>query len=224
MKTKTFLFLLLFLTLTSWTANAQNPIPYSPDAICLPHIHGSAIDQRGWCNIETATQTIALSAGWNSMSTNLEIELQDLKDALLLAMPNAGANSIIIKSKSDGTTFYNGAHWRGKLNALDVMQMYKIKVDTDCEITLEGTPIDPSEHFITICYGSNWIGFPLSENISLSDAFPELASRGDMVKSKTNGGLYNGSTWRGPLNTLVPGQGYIYKSTVQEDRIFTFPQ
>ena len=105
MKTKTFLFLLLFLTLTSWTANAQNPILYSPEAICLPHIHGSAIDQRGWCNVETATQTIALMAGWNSMSTNLEIELQDLKDALLVALPNAGTNSIIIKSKNNGITF-----------------------------------------------------------------------------------------------------------------------
>ncbi len=224
MKTKSFLLLLLFFTLKPWAADAQNPISYFPEAIRLPHIHGSAFDQRGWCNVETATQTITLSPGWNSISTYLEIELQDLKDALLVALPNAGANSIIIKSKSNGITTYNGSHWRGQLNSLDVAQMYKIKVDTDCEITLEGSLIDPSEHSITICYGNNWIGFPLSEDISLNDAFPELASRGDIVKSKTNGGIFNGSTWRGTLNTLAPGKGYIYKSTVQGNRIFTFPQ
>jgi len=167
------------------------------------------------------TQTTALNQGWNWFSTNVDITLEDLQNALVDALPNT---SITIKSKDNGTTTYNGSIWRGQLNTLEVTQMYRISVSTACEITIEGMPINPAEHPITISNGANWIGFPLSESMSLSNAFNGFAVSGDMVKSKDNGiATYNGTQWRGTLNTLMPGQGYIYKSNVQEDRTFTFP-
>ena len=166
------------------------------------------------------SQTISLSAGWNWCSFNVDITLNDLKAALVEALPGT---SITIKSQNNNNTTYNGIRWRGQLTTLDVTQMYRIWVSTDCEITLEGTPLNPAEHPITISNGVNWIGFPFSESMSLSDAFADAVS-GDVVKSKVNGiAIYNGTTWRGTLNTLVPGQGYIYKSTTTEDRIRTFP-
>ena len=166
------------------------------------------------------SQTISLSAGWNWCSFNVDITLNDLKAALVEALPGT---SITIKSQNNNNTTYNGIRWRGQLTTLDVTQMYRIWVSTDCEITLEGTPLNPAEHPITISNGVNWIGFPFSESMSHSDAFADAVS-GDVVKSKVNGiAIYNGTTWRGTLNTLVPGQGYIYKSTTTEDRILTFP-
>lgn len=166
------------------------------------------------------TQTVELSAGWNWFSPNVEITLEDLQDALVDALPNA--NAIMIKSKN-GITTYNGDTWRGQLDSLDVTQMYRISVGTACEITLEGIPIIPAEHPVTIHNGVNWIGFPLSENMTLNDAFAGFVVAGDMVKSKNGVATYNGTDWRGSLDTLESGQGYIYKSIVQEDRIFTFP-
>ena len=169
----------------------------------------------------TITQTIALSTGWNWWSTNLEITLDNLKAALVEALP--GTN-ITIKSKDNGQTNYNSTTWSGQLTTLDVAQMYRISVSAACEITLEGTPINLAEHPITISNGDNWIGFPLNESVSLSNTFNGFAVSGDVIKSKDNGiATYNGSQWRGTLNTLVPGQGYIYKSNVQENRTFTFP-
>jgi len=107
---------------------------------------------------------------------------------------------------------------------LDVTQMYKISVSAACEITLEGTPVNPAAYPITIHNGANWIGFPLSESVSLSNTFTGFAVSGDVIKSKENGiATYNGTQWRGTFNTLVPGQGYIYKSSATEDRTFTFP-
>jgi hypothetical protein len=44
------------------------------------------------------------------------------------------------------------------------------------------------------------------------------------IKSKSNGyTTFNGTMWRGSLNTLQPGAGYIYQSNATGNRIFTFP-
>lgn len=165
------------------------------------------------------SQNVTLVAGWNWFSPNVEITLEDLQDALVDALPNA--NAIMIKSKN-GIVTYNGDIWRGQLDSLDVTQMYRISVGTACEITLEGIPIIPAEHPVTIHNGVNWIGFPLSENMTLNEAFSGFVVAGDMVKSKNGVATYNGTDWRGSLDTLEPGQGYIYKSNVQEDRAFIF--
>ena len=168
------------------------------------------------------TQTIGLSQGWNWVSFNVEITLDDLKATLVAALP--GTNSITIKSKNEGAATYNGTVWRGQLGSLDLSRMYRVYVEAACEITLEGLPINPAEHPITLSNGFNWIAFPFSESKTLTEAFAGFAINGDAVKSKGNGAAnYNGTSWRGTLNTLVPGQGYIYKSNATEDRVFTFP-
>jgi hypothetical protein len=44
------------------------------------------------------------------------------------------------------------------------------------------------------------------------------------IKSKSNGfANYNGTRWIGGLKNLVPGQGYMYKSTATENKIFIYP-
>ena len=168
------------------------------------------------------TQIVELSAGWNWFSPNVEITLEDLLNALIDALPNA--NAITIKSKDNGIVTYNGSIWRGQLTTLDLTQMYRISVGNACEISLEGILINPANHPVTIHNGANWIAFPLSESMSLNDVFGGFAVPGDVVKSKSNGvATYNGTSWRGSLNTLEPGQGYIFNSNVQSDRTFTFP-
>ena len=152
-------------------------------------------------------------------SPNVEITLDDLKSVLVTALPNT---SIVIKSQSNGNTSYSGGIWRGSLTSLDVAQMYRIKVSTACEISLTGVPINSAEHPVTISYGANWIGFPLSQSITLGNAFAGFAIRGDRVKSQAGAAQYNGTMWR-PSFSLTPGNGYIYKSNVTDNRTFTFP-
>ncbi len=164
-------------------------------------------------------QIIGLTKGWNWCSFNVEITLDDLKAALVDALP--GVVGMNIKSKELYTT-YNGSGWRGTLSSIDVAQMYQVKIATACEISLTGTPINPEEHPVTILKGVNWIGFPLDGNMSLSSAFAGFAINGDMVKSKDHSSSYNGVRWRGPLESLEPGNGYIYKSNSLENRVLIF--
>ena len=169
--------------------------------------------------LEALTQTIALTAGANWFSTNVEITLDDLKAALVEALP--GSN-IVIQSKNQNTT-YNGSRWRGQLTSMDVASMYKITVQADCEIALTGMPIDPTEHPITIAPNAiTWIGFPFATSMSVADAFAGFAVSGDQVNAKTQSTTYNGTRWRGQLTTLEPGKGYTYNSSSSEERTLVY--
>ena len=186
----------------------------SYDQLCL------YLDDFNFTVPESLTQTVAMAAGLNWFSTYVEITLADLQAALVAT----GNTTITIASQTGGSTTYNGTRWRGQLSTLDVKQMYKITVGTACEITLEGAPINPAEHPVTIHNGANWIGFPLSGSMTLTNAFAGFAVNGDQVSSQSNGSAtYTGGRWRGSLTTLEPGQGYNYKSAATGNRTFTFP-
>ena len=169
----------------------------------------------------TVTQTIELAAGSNWVSFNVDITLDDLKAALVAVSPEA---TIKISGQSTSTTYVPRTHrWNGSLQ-WDLAQMYKIRVADACEISLEGMPINPADHPVTIVKGTNYIGFPLTENMSLTDAFAGFAVNGDKILSKTSSATYNRNRWQGQgLTNLEPGNGYIYKSNSTEDRPFVFP-
>ena len=172
--------------------------------------------------LTTLTQTIALAAGTNWFSTYLEITLDDLKAALVAALP--GTN-IVIKSKTQNAK-YNGTSWRGNLT-WDLSKMYLITVESACEIILEGEPINPADNPATILSDqSNWIAFPVNEGMTLSEAFANFnAISGDVIKSKTGNARYTGTTWRASgLDILEPGKGYLFNSaTTTESRTLIFP-
>ena len=170
---------------------------------------------------DITTQATVLAQGWNWWSTNVGVTLADLQEALVEALPDS--TNIVIKSKDGGSTTYNGTHWRGTLDSLDITQMYMLTVPDSCEITLVGAPIVPAEHPITIKNGVNWIAYPLTESMSLTDAFAGFAVSGDQVKSKDNGYATYTDRWRGTLTTLEPGQGYIFRSNSQSNRTLVFP-
>ena len=168
----------------------------------------------------TATQTLTFNEGWIWWSTNLDITLDQLKDAIADALGIDG--SATIKSRTRYINYQNG-QWRGPLNTINIMQMYKIKTSASCAMTLTGIPVNPAEQAIIIKSGNNWIAFPLSESMSVSQAFYGFPTNGDIIKDKNVSATFNGSSWRGTLQTLEPGHGYIYQSKAEYDKTFTFP-
>ena len=168
----------------------------------------------------TVTQTTALSSGANWFSSYVEITLDDLKAALVAT----GNTEITIQGQTQNTIYNpNNGRWTGQLRTLDLSKMYIIKVADACEITLEGMPVDPSMHPITIEPGVNWIAYPFNTNMTVTNAFAGFAVTNDKVQSQLQNANYNGTRWTGQLRNLEPGQGYIYNSASAETRTFTFP-
>ena len=178
----------------------------------------------------TDAQTLALAAGWNWVSFNTEITMTDLQAALLAAYPSPGMNALVVKSKGNGQTAYNPTanRWIGSLTTLNLSQMYMVKVPSAHEITMVGMPVNPANHPATIAPGANWIAFPLSQSMSITNAFAGFPTNGDIIKAKSGGQAQwnsGANRWIGALvNTpLEPGYGYIYNSKATGNRTFTFP-
>jgi uncharacterized repeat protein (TIGR02543 family) len=165
-------------------------------------------------------QTITLNKGWNWWSTNLDISKTDLEAAL-------GEYGIQISSHHDGFDMRNTANgnWIGNLSGFCVEKMYKVRVSENCSIPLSGFAVSPADHPITLTRGWNWIGYPLEQSLTVSEALSDLnPETGDEIKSKQNGFCqFSGTRWIGNLQTLDPGQGYMYKSNATETKTFTFP-
>ena len=170
-------------------------------------------------------QTITLSAGWNWISVYVEGDAV----ALIQALENGlGDKGITIKDSDISTDYYGEDFgWFGELDALGIVneQMYMINVSEICTVELQGTPANPANHTITINPGWNWIGFPCAEAVSVAVALGGFeAVEGDVLKSNETSTDYYGEDfgWFGELQTLEPGQGYLYKYNGTQPKTLIF--
>ena len=169
-------------------------------------------------------QIVTLTQGWSWWSTNLDITMEELENAIAGVVGTSGTATI--KSKSGSITYANG-QWRqsgATTMTLDLRQMYKIQTSTACQITLTGVPVNPAAYEITVNPGNNWIGFPCGESMSVTEAFSGLnPADGDVIKGMNGNARYSNGNWRSQgLSILEPGQGYIYQSNATESKTFTF--
>ena len=168
----------------------------------------------------TQTQTLALSAGANYVSFNVEITLEDLQTALTDALGTTGV-TMSIKSQTQYTELKRG-HWTTGFTNFNISEMFIVKVSAACEITLTGALIDPAEHPVTMVHGANWIAYPLSTPMTITDVFTGFVGSNDALTSQTQFSKYIRGKWSTEI-VLQPGQGYIYQSPANEDRTFVFP-
>ena len=162
-------------------------------------------------------ETVSLPAGWSWWSTYLDITLEQLEEAL-------GTAGIGITSHGDGYVGNYSGTWAGSLQSISPSKMYKIQLDEEATITLSGVPVIPANCPITLNNGSNWIGYPVTQSMSLSEAFAGANPvNGDVVSAYNGSAMYYNGTWYGNLQTLVPGMGYVYKSNATETKTFYYP-
>ena len=165
-----------------------------------------------------AEQTFSLTNNWNWWSTYLDVNLTQLETAL-------GTSCTGITSQEDGFAGNYSGTWAGWLQSITPNKMYKIQLIEEITITMNGTAVDPADYPITLIKGNNWIGYPLTYSMNVNDAFVGANPiNGDMVSSLNASSMYYNGIWYGQLQTLEPGQGYIFTSNASNTKEFTFPQ
>lgn len=86
---------------------------------------------------------------------------------------------------------------------------------------------DPSEVVITLNPGWNWISYLLTTERSLEETLINLnPSDGDIIKGQSGFSRYEAASsgWSGSLNTMIPGQGFLYLNNGTETKTFTYPK
>jgi len=171
----------------------------------------------------TMEQSIELIAGWNWFSTYIEAEnpvalLQMLETAL-------GEKGLYIESSELLSTEYVAGEWIGDLDEVGITneQMYLIQTSDGCTIQLHGAIVDLNDQEITIYPEWNWVGYPCSEEMTIAEALSNMVPEdGDRIENMEGYAEYLDGEWIG-LETLKPGQGFLYYSTATEPKAFTFP-
>ena len=162
-------------------------------------------------------QTLELKEGWNWISTYIEAE--DPVELLQMLEAALGENASQISSAELFTDNYEGDWW-GDLEEEGVTneQMYMILVETPCTIELEGVPANTADHAITINPGWNWIGFPCDHEMTIEEALGSFdAEEGDVFANSELFTEFDGE-WFGDVETLLPGQGFMYYSNSEETK------
>ena len=90
----------------------------------------------------------------------------------------------------------------------------KIKAKSASSFPVNGEQINPATCVIELAKGWNWIGYPLTQTMKLDEALAHLdAEEGDRI-TYLGGGFaeFSNGAWTGTLETMSPGQGFLYKS------------
>ena len=180
--------------------------------------------------VEQATELVAnfnyiqereLSKGWNWYSTYVNVSGSE---GLNMMKEDLAESAIQIKGQNNFVNNQNGI-WYGQLNGLSSDQMYMIHMSDAATLEMTGELIDPSECPITLSTNWKWISYPLNYSMNLVTALSNYTpSNGDYIKSQNNGfaQYYSSLGWRGTLNSLTPGQGYMYQNTSGSVRTLVF--
>jgi len=180
--------------------------------------------------VEQATELVAnfnyiqereLSKGWNWYSTYVNVSGSE---GLNMMKEDLAESAIQIKGQNNFVNNQNGI-WYGQLNGLSSDQMYMIHMSETATLEMTGELIDPSECPITLSTNWKWISYPLNHSMNLVTALSNYTpSNGDYIKSQNNGfaQYYSSLGWRGTLNSLTPGQGYMYQNTSGSVRTLVF--
>lgn len=174
-------------------------------------------------NPNSGTQSDELVSGWSWYSTYIDQSNVDGLQSLETALGDGG---LTIKSQFKLLQYSNTlGEWVGNLDSLNNVESYKIQTQRALDADIFGCYVDPATVPITLHNGWNWIGLPSSHSISLADAFGDMPSNGDIVKSKVAFSTYvaSANAWVGLLTVMNPGDGFQYKSNSASDVVFTYP-
>ena len=181
-------------------------------------------------------QYFSLKEGWNWVSFNVNSEqMSDLNTLLGSMRWNDGDALTELGSQLVMTYEKDKKQWVASGNTAGVVispqKSYAIKVKEDCKFPIGGTVItDEKVRTIKLKQGWNAIGYTPTINLpvetALSDYY-DLAEDGDVIKSHTEFAYFsksgNTGRWRGSLQFMKPGEGYMLLRKNGVDTSFVYP-
>ena len=177
----------------------------SQPTIALPNVMGTydfnKENAEEWDSGEMAI-TLEMAQGWNWISHNLS---EDAHRSRFTGY----AQSILGQQESYVRDSTLG--WSGSLNAIKTATGYKIKMDSQADITLRGKLFDVKET-VSLQQGWNWLGCPLYNATTIEAALSDYSpTEGDAIIGLDAFATYEDGKWEGTLTSLSPGQAYMVK-------------
>ena len=207
--------------LTIPNGTKSNSLRYIPDALI-----GSYDNPVEFRSTDNVLQTVSLPHGWTWMS----LYVQPVSTAIEDILPKDPWDLQLFQNVKSKTAFAsvgnNGSEINGLLTDLEPGNMYKVQVAYSTTLDINGKAINVKQHEQTIKNGYNWIGSLSNSILSPDEAFADLQPEvGDMVKSRRAYAIFGSrGTWEGLLESIFPGEGYLYQSKAKTTKTFHYPR
>ena len=185
---------------------------------------------------EDFVQNFNLKKGWNWVSFNVKSDqLNDVNE--LLGSMRWSDGDILTELNSNLTMNYEAAEkqWiaNGSTDGVTIspQKSYAIKVKQDCTLPISGSVVkEQADRTITVMKGWNAIGYTPMTNLTVETAlsdYYDYAQQGDVIKSHTEFAYFtktgNTGHWRGSLQYMKPGEGYMMLRTGATRATFAYP-
>lgn len=178
-------------------------------------LNGSKSEMKEYSYSIRQTQLeLSLKEGWNWTSHNKAAELSASEFekegiARVISQTNEIVNDPILG-------------FVGRLGLVAAHQSVKVNATEETTIRLSGEMYNPLSSNITLSEGWNWLGYPMNQEMTLDEAFAYLnAEEGDYITSLSGGfSQFANGKWNGVLETMVPGEGYLFKSASDKSFIY----
>lgn len=162
----------------------------------------------GECGNYIHYQLVDLQSGWNIFSSTVLLDQPDMKTVLQPLIDQGKLSKVMNEA---GSSFeYIFGNWRNNIGNMLSTEGYKIKVNADAELQLEGVPV-AMPHTVPLNAGWNIISFPTSGNQDGLAVLQALINEGKLKKVMDEGGKsieYVFGQWRNNIGDFIPGKGY----------------
>ena len=109
----------------------------------------------------------------------------------------------------------------GSLEVLLPSESYMIESSAAIKLQFPNTVLFNPESSICLNEGCNWIGYPLSDTISLDNVFASIdVDTLDVIVGQRGFSQFDGEKWVGTLKVMSPGAGYVYYSKTAKNIVY----
>lgn len=176
-------------------------------------------------------ESTTLPAGYTWWSTSVET------NANSFAMLKNGLSDkgMEIRAQNGAFVQYDEGEWYGTLGSINNEESYIIRTNANCNVVMTGQEADPLSHPITIHQSINnkdgftWIGYPVSEQQSVSAAFATFTPTEEDQIWRKDGYIasYYDGVWYVNIPSIEnsymsPGLGYKYLSKSEQEKTLTY--
>ena len=164
--------------------------------------------------------SIPLKAGWNWISTNLDLTKSKGEIAQCVSAAEPWSEKDRIKNpftrQFDSYDTTTNA-FVGTLKSLHYTYMYMVYTSTGNTMRIAGDQLSPDSMRITLRGDGQWSVLPclLNQTTTLSEAMADYydhATAGDIIKGKKHFAVFTADKrWVGDLTSLTPGEGYLFR-------------
>ncbi|MCQ2330699.1 MAG: carboxypeptidase regulatory-like domain-containing protein, partial [Paludibacteraceae bacterium] len=224
------------ITLRLWQANTGKTYvlkPVDADTITFAanKTYGTASKPVVLLTTVTEVQNITVSTGWNWLS--FYVQPDDINTSFVTTGGFASYEQVKTAFDGAGVANYNGskALWEVSTGTtgftpMSWRKMYMFKSNTHRVIEVEGTRFADNEpRTIDLVHGWNDLPYLLEYNASIDVALADYldnASEGDIVNGYHDFAMFDGTQWRGSLQAMRTGEGYLLYRTDTKDATLTY--